>query len=29
VKSGEDRDIPEGRGLKMQAMRIPPPVLFL
>jgi hypothetical protein len=28
VKSGEDRDIPEGRGLKMQAMRIPPPVLF-
>ena len=28
VKSGEDSDIPEGRGLKMQAMRIPPPVLF-
>ena len=28
VKSGEDRDIPEGRGLKMQAMRIPPPVPF-
>jgi hypothetical protein len=29
VKSGEDRDIPEGRGLKMQVMRIPPPVLFI
>jgi len=28
VKSGEDRDIPEGRGLKMKAMRIPPPVPF-
>jgi hypothetical protein len=28
VKSGEDRDIPEGRGLKMKVMRIPPPVFF-
>lgn len=29
VKSGEDRDIPEGRGLKMHGMRIPPPVHFM
>ena len=29
VKSGEDSDVPEGRGLKMLAMRIPPPVLFM
>jgi len=26
VKSGEDRDIPEGRGLEMPHTRIPPPV---
>ncbi len=28
VRSGEDSNIPEGRGLKMAAMGIPPPVLF-